>query len=496
MRGAWDRKTWPLGRTGIPTRTTPAFPAALSRDAHTGCTRLAATSCIGAVVRGIVRIRSARLMDRETRRRLYAACEDEPLDPDDERNIDVDSTMPRGIRWARRLATRIDLASQPVSLFFTGLPGSGKSTELRRLTASLSSGQGPRLLVVLIDSEQVLDLTQPLDVPDLITIACERTEAAVLKAEGNRPEAALQDGYLTRLWSWLCQTDVSFKEANLQVKNVAELVVELKTRPTLRERFRATIAGHLTTFLREAGQHLEALEQRALAVGYSGLCIIFDSLEKLRGTGSSWSDVLLSAERVFGTGAPYLRLPVHTLYTVPAALVSRQVGEIEFMPMVKVRDRDGRLCDTGWYALRELIRRRLPDAVLDELLGSEQREARVSRVIERSGGYPREIVHVLRMLLELDELPASRQDLNRIENEIRDRLRAVITEQDAPWLARVARHKDLVIPDEQHRPSVDRALSNNLVFRYCNEDAWYDLHPAVRDIPVIRDALDLEPAST
>jgi hypothetical protein len=115
----------------------------------------------------------------------------------------------------------------------------------------------------------------------------------------------------------------------------------MKTRPTLRQKVREAVAAHLTWFLREVSNEIVLLNQRTQATGKAGLVVILDSLEKLRGISTNWEEVLGSAERIFAGGAPYLRLPVHTIYTIPPALVSRRFEQAEFMPMIKLHDRDG-----------------------------------------------------------------------------------------------------------------------------------------------------------
>ncbi len=78
-------------------------------------------------------------MDIQTRRRLYSLCRDEPLAPGDPRNVDFDQRGPsvRGVSWVERLAAPVELSDRPTRQFITGLPGSGKSTELQRLEAHL-----------------------------------------------------------------------------------------------------------------------------------------------------------------------------------------------------------------------------------------------------------------------------------------------------------------------------------------------------------------------
>lgn len=432
------------------------------------------------------------------RKLLYNRCDPrKPLDPDDDRNVDIDALgtpdhRVRGYRWVDRLAERIELSAEPVLELFTGLPGSGKSTELRRLAVRLAEPGRADMVPVLIDGEDVLDLTARLDVPDILAAIVHACELAVLQVEGLSAEAAqqkaLSDGYLTRFWAWLKRTDLELGRGELNVQTAGKLVVELKTRPTLRERVRGTVAANLTSFIAEAHRELTVLEKRAHARQKTGLVVIFDSLEKLRGVTATWHDVLGSAEQVFGGGAPYLKLPVHVVYTIPPALVSRRFERVQFMPMIKLASADGTPFPPGYQAARSLVRRRIPDDNLIELLGPDA-EARIRRVILWSGGYPREIVHLLRAILVGGDYPLSDSALERILNEVRDGYRMVVPTEAFPWLARVAVDRYLTLNDDLHRPSADLMLSNNVVLRYLNDEGWFDLHPAVKEIPGIQEAI-------
>jgi hypothetical protein len=437
-----------------------------------------------------------RIVDLSIRQALYDKCRDEPLAPEDERNVDFDRLTKdapvRGVSWVERLAGPIELSPRrPVRRFVTGLPGSGKSTELRRLALRLGRPDGANLLVVSVDAEQVIDLAQPVDVPDIIMVLVDAAERRVLELEGHDPAGAMQERYLTRVWHWLTSTNVALDGLNLGGDAAGvpgELAVKLKTEPSFRQRVRETLATHFSRFLAEARTELLLLQERVQRAGRAGLCLLFDSLEKNRGISTNWNAVLDSAERVFGAGAPHLDLPVHSIYTVPAAMVGRRVGNIEFMPVIKLRDREGTTFAPGYGALRTLVRRRIQDPDLFALLGSDA-EARIERLIERSGGYPREIVQALRWIIELPEHPATDDDLERLHMEARERYRAVVLASDVPWLASVARTKTLTTEDDGHRLTVDRALQNNVVLRYCNRDVWYDLHPAVYDIEMLQQAL-------
>lgn len=437
-------------------------------------------------------------MEFKSLRRYYNLCNpNEPLAPDDVRNVDLDSRgepgkLVRGVNWVNKLARRVELSDEPICELFTGLRGSGKSTELMRLAARLKREDGARLLPVIVNAEDVLDLTNPIDVPDIIAAIVHQTERAVLIEEGQSPELALKDGYLTRLWNWLSRTDVSLKELSVDPTGGAgasNLVFEMKTRPTLREKVRLTVSAHLTTFLRDAGAELKGLLLRANAKGFTGVIVVLDSLEKLRGTSSNWHQVLESAERVFAGGAPYLKLPVHVLYTVPPAVLSRRVNNIYFMPMIKLTDREGSAFKPGLDAAREIIDKRVDRAVLSEILGPTAYEDRVRRMIAWSGGYPREIVRLLQSVIASWDGSLSESAFNRVFNEVADEYRKIVPSTAFPWLARVAVDRYMTLESEEQQQSADLMLSNNVVLRYLNDRDWFELHPAAREIPGVRDAI-------
>lgn len=438
-------------------------------------------------------------MELETLQKYYNRCNpEEALDPDDERNVDVDSLgspdeRARGENWVSRLARQIELSGgYPVIKYLTGLRGSGKSTELRRLAVRLRDTQRANLLPVLVDAEATLDLTAEIDVPDIMAAILYETERHVLEAEGKDAEDALKEGFGTRFWVWLAHTDIELGkiEAGIQGKVVSgKLVAEMKTRPTLRKRIRDTVSANLTSFLREVREELERLNQRAREAGHAGIIVIFDSLEKLQGTSTSWERVLDSAERVFASDAPYLKLPVHVLYTIPPALALRLKVDVHFLPMIKLQDRSGNPFAIGMDAARRIVRKRVPNKVLRQILGPTSFEHRIQRLIEWSGGYPREIIRLLQAVLEVEveEETISEASFKRLLSRAGDEYRRVVLASGAiEWLSTVAVNRSLVLETDAHREAADRMLSNNIVLRYLNDEEWFDLHPAVRGIAEVQ----------
>lgn len=440
-------------------------------------------------------------VDKKLRKKYFNLCDPrESLAPDDERNVDVDavSLEARGRNWVEALANRIELSNGPMCELFTGLPGSGKSTELQRLAARLAAEDGAHLLPVLIDAEEVLDVRSTIDVSDILMAILVKTEERVLEAEEKNPEDALKETRLTRFWNWLTTTEVDLKsvEANAAaeagVPGVAKasvgakVVADLKARPSLRKKVRLTLADHVTTFIKQVREAIEELEARAQKAGYEGLVVLFDSLEKVRGTSGNWKEVLSSAEKVFSNHAADLHLPVHALYTLPTALILRMTTPVTFLPMLKLVDRAGKRA-AGFAVAREIVQKRVPDTALNEFFGAANREARVEQLITWSGGYPREIVRLLQTFVGE---PGLDQDLfQRLLSLAGDEYCRTVPENAYAWLARVHVEKSLAFPEEQ-REMVDQMLENNVVLRYQNDDPWCDIHPAVRRMPRIAEEVE------
>ncbi|WP_437300136.1 hypothetical protein [Sorangium sp. So ce426] len=428
-------------------------------------------------------------MEFERLQDLYNRCNpDEALSPGDDRNVDIDHRGVRGAHWTNKLARQIELSRTPVCQLFTGLRGTGKSTEIQRLAARLSDPKRRNLLTVLIDADDVLDLTVEIDISDVLALVLQQTERAVLVAEGGDAADALTDGPLGRLWAWLSRTDVEIGKITAGIDAGAKagiagaragIELNLKTNPTLRRRVRDIVGTHLSTFVRFVHDELQELDWRARKLGRTGIVILFDSLEKLRGTSLTWKPVLESAERIFSTGAPYLQLPVHVLYTIPPALARRMV-DVSFLPMIKVRDAEGRLHPEGVEVITELVKKRIDEVALDEIFGRAALRDRIRAIALWSGGYPREIVRLLQTVLELDRFPVDRETLERELRRAGNGYRSIVYDSGAiPWLAKVNRTKQLITNNEQEREAADHLLQNNVILRYLNDDEWVDLHPSV-----------------
>lgn len=439
-------------------------------------------------------------LSRAIRKQYYNLCRaDEPLSPNDPRNVDIDDihtagALVRGRSWVNRLAAPIEVSDGPCYGLFTGLPGSGKSTELRRLAARLRSKEGANLLPVIVNAEEALDIFSTIDVPDILMNLLRGTEQALYEEEG-RVLSAPRETYWGRFWSFLTTVDSSFsRETRLAVSDVTGITQEMKTRPLLRKKVREAVSTHVTSFVGEVREEFKRLDTRARALGYDGLVVVLDTLEKLSGLEGTWESVLDSAEAAFSSGL--LKLPVHTLYTVPPSLISRApFHDVRFMPMIKLHDRAGDVFEPGFEVGREIVRRRIPDPVLHEIFGAEHAEASVRRIIEESGGFPRNIVRPLQTVLAEASETLSPENFNRLMIESAETWRRTVDDDDLPLLAAVARSGRLPVSDAS-RQRVSRLLRNNIIMRFLNDAEWFDVHPAVRSMREFKELLQSPAATT
>ncbi len=332
---------------------------------------------------------------------IYQRCDPaEPLEPDDPRNYDIDAnSLARGGRWLDNLEkdllwARPDEDGNVRRVLFSGLIGSGKSTELRRLAARFRER---RRTVVRVNADRFIDLLAPLHIADLFLAMLGEADREVAAIPGAAPPHAF-----AHTWTWLRGLDVEGEQALPDTAGEgASLAVALKRDadppvPPAGWRLR-----NGTAFLLRVRAAFRELQEHAKAHGRSGLVVVVDSLEHLRGGSDGWMNVVNHALPLFSGGD--LDLPIPTLYTVPPSiLLHLGILDEHFFPMVKLHVAYGekdRPYEPGVAALRALIQRRLPEPQLRALFG-DAAERCVGDIIRSSGGYPRLILKMLQEIVK------------------------------------------------------------------------------------------------
>jgi hypothetical protein len=429
---------------------------------------------------------------------IYATVNpDEPLLSDDTRFVDLSSAR-GGEDLVALITRRIMTAISPNyhRRLVTGHRGSGKSTELRRLEASLGKAG---FLVSYLDVEQTLDLAdfEYLDV--LVAIAYQLYESAV------QNEIKVNLKLLNSIKDWFGETVLTQE----QIKNVqididtkhkigieipllagmfAAITGQMRSGSTTRKETRQKLEQRLQDFINRLTELVNDVSARAKKKGFKGLVIIVDSMEKmplklLNDQG------LTNQSMLFVEHAEQLKiLPCHLVATVPVSLVSdRNLGiaftDIDLIPMVKIASPLQVPWDQGRNLLFEAVAKR---AVIKNIFDNEHA---LYMLIDASGGVVRDLMRLL--LFAADYTPINgkiteQSTLQAIRKLVREYDR-LIHEEDIPVLQNVIRNP--------HLPSsvtLSRLMYNRLVLPYCNDETWIGLHPAVKNTPTFSSALGLE----
>jgi hypothetical protein len=423
---------------------------------------------------------------------------EQALEPDDPRRVDTREA--RGSqktldRLSRKLGFFLETdrflpASQKHVLFF-GHVGAGKTTELKFYAQCLNDSR--YFLPVEVDVPAVLDRNNLQYADLLMAMASALLES--LKTEG----IALPRDAVRELETWFAEKvekRETVRDFAAEVRAGAQADVGLpfltklfatfsaafKANVTYKEELRHVIRNSFTQ-LAEAFNRLIRAAEAALAKARQKPAVrvlfIVDGTDKLRAE---------DRQRLFVVDAVLL-LAVDALavYTAPIALKYEGgfVGQLDadlVLPMVKLQDQDGARCEAGWRAMRDILLRRADRS----LFATEQD---IERLVENSGGHPRELLRLLQLCCEFAA----------------DRIDADVVRQAVTQLA--SEYRRLLKPDDYARlVQTDRApldVGNDEEIRhllYClalleyNDGSWRRSHPVIRTLEGYRRAEAALPA--
>jgi len=432
-------------------------------------------------------------------RDFYRALADRPLEPDDGWYVDLyhDPALAPADP-VQQLATGIEWADGWSTQLFSGFRGTGKSTELRRLRAQLQ--RDPNTRVVLCDMSETLNLSTPVAIADfLIAVAgafgdALRTDEVLLGADPSLPT------YWERVVGFLTRSSIDLRGLSLRSPDgVVGLQANIRQDPTFRDRLRERMEGHLGALVDDVHDYLArgvaALRERWGT--QTRVVLLLDSIEQIRGTTIGTAEgVYASVEALFGNHAASLRFrDLHVVYTVPPWLKIRSpgiagvYGNMQLLPCVRVRTRDGRPDPVALDALERLVRRR---GDWKQLLGERER---LDRLVLASGGYLRDLFRLLQSVLRLARdrpLPVTDDVIDNALAEVRSSY-LPLPRDDARWLAEIqgSQSTGLAVhqagPDRKSLYHLSRFFDTHMVLCYRSRSEWYDVHPLLRD-EVVRHA--------
>lgn len=366
---------------------------------------------------------------------------------------------------------------------FTGNIGVGKSTELRRLKGLL---ENDGMIVLLADAQDYMHLHSSVEISDFLIAVSAAFAHEVGKLLGSN-EA--QESYWKRITHLLKDTQISVTEtsikAGLPELGEAEFKAALRLDPTYKQRLQQHMRAHLSTLEREVRALFEDLvgKLRAHFGSEKKIALLFDNMERLRGSGPASNEVFTSLRAMFTQFHDMLRLPgIQALYSVPPYLGRLEpqlyalFGEATFCYLTFAHvfhNAQGRrlIDDQGLKQLVELIRLRYPD--WSSLLPEEE----LKRLIVYSGGDLRDLFRFIKdVLIELEEGVPPRNAVNYVLGQVR-RTMSWVLEQDEQRLKAIAQSKQLQRGNQSEMDAFVRDMETKRVLMYLNGEEWYDLHP-------------------
>ena len=301
----------------------------------------------------------------------------------------------------------------------------------------------------------------------------------------------MHEGYWERLVNFLTRTELVDVSTSLGIPIslgsevvAANIKANLKSDPSFKRRLQEQMAGHLGALVNDVHSYFQscisALKER-LGDG-TEVVLLVDSIEHFRGTYVNARKVQSSVEDLFVSHSERLHLPyLHVVYTVPPYLKIRygnlgalyEPGGVRMLPALKLRNRVGERSQEGYDAMEKVVGAR---GDWQKLLG--QRSA-LDWLIQNSGGHLRDLLRLLgEVLRRAKEFPVPESTVEAAINQVRTEF-LPIADDDARWLAEIARSHQTALPSTDKLPELARFFDTHLALCYRNGDEWYDIHPLI-----------------
>jgi hypothetical protein len=387
-----------------------------------------------------------------------------------------------------RLATSIRRSTAGSMFFLTGLRGSGKSSQLRRLAQNL---RRDGFAVLLLDAEDYLDLRRPLALTDmlffLVGAISDQAVQNELLAKGNAVESV---GW-SRLWAWLTELPgrMSVTGATAEIGAKLPLVegkltlkAELRNNPTFVGRLREFLDGRSSELVVTANtivkDMVENARKRWQNGEWKGVVVIVDSLDHNRAFASeTFHEVRRALVNLFDLDRAKLALSeCRMVFTMPSHIKISGTGSRQ-VTNVKVADQHGERYLPGVKALREVLRKRVPGGKLDRIFPDEHS---LDRLICCSGGHLRMLLGLaMEVITQAETLPVDKQTLQSSIDAVRNSL-LPLSEDQRVLLRRVAVRHELPLDSQDEWNVVADLIDQRLVLGYQNGRLWYDVHPLLK----------------
>lgn len=429
----------------------------------------------------------------ETLKDIPNAFQPRPLDIDELEIYYVNVDNERDQHLSRMVELKSSLEKPNVKILFAGHRGSGKSTELNRLSKDIAD----KFFIVSFSVSDELDIGD-VSYIDLVMVMMEKladkAERANLISEDHK--------YLEMITNWLTEvTKIRSErtgyhaevEAGLKASRgmlghvlgiIAEFKASVKAGSEQKKEYREKIEPSISLLKTNCNILINEIEKALMDKG-KRLLIIIEDLDKVEP---------LRIQEIFGKRSGILaEINTKIIYTVSIFSLSTpnlrdMMGRfhIQSLPMIKVNEKGGlKEHDSGIDAIRRIVNKRVAADLFEEKI--------LTALIVNSGG-------VLRDLFEMIEVAANSADyrgstkiksthikysLERLKAKYLDMI-TVVDEKESAFttealydkLVKIAKSPVKKFPMDEMMLLL---LSCLAVVEY-NGEQWFDVHPAVRSL--------------
>jgi len=369
---------------------------------------------------------------------------------------------------------------QQKHVLFFGHVGSGKSTELRHYAEKLN--QSNKFFVIDVDVNSKLDRNN-LQYPDALMAMAE-----MLLHRLHAENIDFKDVELNPLRNWFKSTiltEAMSREYSAEIKAGADVggglpgIIKLfaqfsssfKTGSTIKNELRNEIRNTFGRLADAFNAVLNSAEAALISVGRAErVLFLLDGTDKLRNEDTKQFFVY-DAEQLLAINALVIyTAPLHLKYESNVA--GGKLDADLVLPMIKLFELGGVRCEAGWVALRDLLLKRA-----DRTLFASDYE--INRLIEFSGGHPRELLRLLKLACEYAETNIiDRVVVDRAIKQLASEYRRFLEPADYPLL------KNMDTGSTTHGGNDDaiRRLLYNLALLEYNDGSWRRSHPAIRTL--------------
>lgn len=421
---------------------------------------------------------------------LYQRCKDRPLDQGDreyEPLYDTDR-QEDPVQALYQCILREEVQSLQ---YFSGFRGAGKTTELKRLAARLTS-DGYR--VFHVSANDYLDLSNPLTITDLLLVLAgafsdaleERGYAEIRKLPFHRRLLDFIKGV------GIDVTAIPGLAGDLFGSKLGALKLTFRNEPTFRDKLRQLLDNRLSEFKAVVDKFFEdGLKAIRKKDGPDRRVVfIFDQMENLRGSVSNHAEVVNSVQALFRTHTEKLALPyIHLICTVPPWLRFVVPG-LETTMLTGLRLWQNKPARPpraeGWDQMRRILARRFPGSDMERFFGPPDTRGRyplAEEIIGASSGVLRDLLRLLRKAINLAiALPIDERTVELTVKDLRNSYQ-IFAEEDAFWLHDVGQRRDTAVAASttEDLERFTRFVDAHAVLIFSNGEHWHDLHALVRE---------------